>query len=132
MTGQLRPALLVGRNAAGVDCLEARPLAKRSGCNVVKFWGSVDCIGRESAALGEIAGEETCGVWSVSTEGVVESWDSRAGAAPQLRHILHLKNLDGALEVEGLDVIASQLLVKLGSGRAVNLDGRKLMGPTAC
>lgn len=127
---QLRLALFDDTNAAGVTVcrsLLSGALARPGECNVVKFWGIQDCAGNVEGAL---MGEESHEVWSVSTEAVVESWDSRAAHMPVLRHVLQLG--EGKWGVEGLEVNGSQLVVKFAAEREVSLDGRRLTGAIAC
>lgn len=104
-------------------------------CSIVKFWAETKLAEGQPGGFGRSVSEQPEGfaqlvsglghnhLWSVSSDGVVESWDLRAGHMPALCHYLRLQNGE---RVGGLEVIGSQLLVNVGGRGEIVLDGRKL------
>jgi hypothetical protein len=129
---QLRSEFCNTRSASQAHL--TRQLASIGQCSVVKFWAETELAKGQPGGFGRWVSEQPEGfgqllsglghnhLWSVSSDGVVESWDSRAGHMPALCHYLRLQ--DGE-KVGGLEVIGSQLLVNVGGQGEIVLDGRK-------
>lgn len=110
-------------------------LASVGQSSVVKFWAETKLAEGQPGGFGRWVSKQPEGfnqflsglahdhLWSASSDGVVESWDSRAGHMPALCHYLRLQNGE---RVGGLEVMGSQLLVNVGCRGEIVLDGRKL------